>query len=213
MALKRDDPRKYLKPINTAALHAECLLSDASLLARIEKPGGSLPTEAIDVVALTREVVEMLRDTAKETQIEMTDMKSAPSRVAAHRTAVRQVLLNLLSNAVKYNREGGKVRVSFDERNDLMDVSIRDEGCGIRRHELPRIFEKFYRATGSEQVKGAGLGLYIVKLLMEAMGGTITVRSDQGAGSTFTASFKRTDAAVSRPDAQDKEIISSNFKL
>lgn len=213
LALKKDDPRYYLKPINSAALHAECLLSDASLLARLEKAGGSLPTETIDAVALTREVVEMLRDTAKETQIEMADMKSAPSRVAANRTAVRQVLLNLLSNAVKYNRAGGKVRVSFDERNDLMDVSIRDEGCGIRCDELPRIFEKFYRATGSEQVKGAGLGLYIVKLLMEAMGGTITVRSDQGAGSTFMASFKRTDAAASRPDVQDKEIISTNFKL
>ncbi len=211
LALKKNDPGNYLKPINTAALHAECLLNDASLLARLEKRGGFLPTEAIDIVALTKDVVEMLRDTAKKTQIEMADMKSAPPCVAANRTAVRQVLLNLLSNAVKYNGEGGKVWVSFDERNDLMDVAIRDEGCGVRRDELPRIFDKFYRAAGSEKVKGAGLGLYIVKLLMEAMGGKISVKSDKGAGSTFTASFARADVAASRLDAQDKEILSANF--
>ncbi len=191
LALKQDDPRDYLRPIQTAALHAECLLNDASLLARLEKPGGFLPTEAIDIVALTAEVVEMLRDTAKKRNIEIVYRESPPSRVAANRTAARQVLVNLLSNAVKYNREGGKVRISCDERNDLIDVSIQDEGCGVRRDELPRIFEKFYRATGSEQVKGAGLGLYIVKLLMEAIGGTISVRSDQGSGSTFIASFTR----------------------
>ena len=211
LALKKDDPRKYLKPINTAALHAECLLNDASFLARLEKQEGFLPTEAIDIVALTKDVVEMLRDTTKKTQVEIADMKSAPSCVAANRTAVRQVLLNLLSNAVKYNRDDGKVWVSFDEQNDLMGVSIRDEGCGVRRDELPRIFEKFYRAAGSGQVKGAGLGLYIVKLLMEAMGGKITVKSDKGAGSTFTASFAKANAAESRPDAQDKEILSTNF--
>jgi signal transduction histidine kinase len=123
------------------------------------------------------------------------------------------VLLNLLSNAVKYNRDDGKVWISFDEQNDLMGVSIRDEGCGVRRDELPRIFDKFYRAAGSGQVKGAGLGLYIVKLLMEAMGGKITAKSDKDAGSTFIASFAKADAAAIRPDAQDKEILSANFQI
>ncbi len=77
-----------------------------------------------------------------------------------------------------------------------MSVSIKDEGRGIRQDELPRIFEKYYRATGSEQVKGAGLGLYIVNLLMESMGGKITVKSDQGAGSTFTVSFVKAEGVA-----------------
>jgi signal transduction histidine kinase len=189
LALKKGDPRKYLKPINTATAHAVSLLNDASLLTRLEKEGGSLPVEQIDIAEIARDVVDMLRDTARKSQIEVVITKSAPALVRVNGTAARQVLVNLLSNAVKYNREGGKVWISFDERNDLMDVSIKDEGCGVRREELPRIFEKFYRAAGSEQVKGAGLGLYIVKLLMEAMGGKITAKSDQGAGSTFIASF------------------------
>lgn len=194
LALKQEDSRSYLKPISTAAAHAESLLNDASLLTRLEKEGGPLPVEPIDLVPLIKDAVDMARDAAMKKRLEMIVAESAPYRVAANGTAARQVLVNLLSNAVKYNREGGKVRISCCERNDLIDVSIQDEGCGLRRDELPRIFEKFYRATGSEQVKGAGLGLYIVKLLMEAMGGRITARSDHGAGSTFIASFAKTNA-------------------
>ena len=76
----------------------------------------------------------------------------------------------------------------------MLDVSIRDEGNGIDRDEFPRIFDKFYRVAGNEQIKGAGLGLYIVKLLTEAMGGKVTVKSDRYAGSTFTVSLPKANA-------------------
>jgi two-component system sensor histidine kinase/response regulator len=195
LALKKDDPRNCLKPVNAAALHAERLLNDASLLTRLEKTRGSLPGEALDLVALTEDVVEMLRPAAKKRGIEMVVMKNGPSSVMANSTAARQVLVNLLSNALKYNREGGRIWISFDEQGGSLEVSITDEGCGIRRDELPRIFEKFYRAAGSQQLKGSGLGLYIVRRLMEAMGGKVAVASDWGAGSTFIASFAKTNAA------------------
>ena len=196
LALKKDNPRDYLMTISTAAAHAESLLKDVSLLTRFEKEGGSLPLEPIDIVAITKDAVDSARDTAMQKRLEIIVMKSTPALVRANRTAVRQVLVNLLSNAVKYSREGGRVWVSLDELNDRIGVSIKDEGCGVRRDELPKIFEKFYRAAGSEKTKGAGLGLYIVKLLTEAMGGTIAVVSDQGAGSMFTASFIKANAAT-----------------
>ncbi len=196
IALKKDDPRIYLKPINIAAMHAESLLNDASLLSQLEKAGGYLPPESIDLVATAQDVVDMLCDTAKKRRIEIAVMKSTPFLVRANRTAVRQVLLNLLSNAIKYNRDDGRIWIYFDEEEDAPEVSIKDEGNGIGRDELPRIFDKFYRAAGSERVKGAGLGLYIVKLLTEAMGGKVMVKSDQGAGSTFTVSFIKADTAA-----------------
>lgn len=198
IALKKDDPRNYLKPINIAAMHAESLLNDASLLSQLEKAGGYLPVKAIDAVATAQDAVDMLRDMAAKRRIEIALMKSTPLFVSVNRTAVRQVLLNLLSNAIKYNRDDGRIWIYFDEGEDALDVSIKDEGNGIGRDELPRIFDKFYRAAGSERVKGAGLGLYIVKLLTEAMGGKVMVKSDQGAGSTFTVSFIKADTAAPR---------------
>lgn len=196
LALKEDDGHKHLRMINTAAVHAESLLNDTSLLLRLEKEGGSLPVEPLDIVAMAKDVVDMARYTAAKKNVEIVVMKSTPSLVRANRTAVRQALVNLLSNAVKYNREGGRVWVYFDEQDDLITVSIRDEGCGIGCDELPKIFGKYYRAAGSERVKGTGLGLYIVKLFTEAMGGKITVASDQRDGSTFTVSFTKANAAA-----------------
>ncbi len=197
LALKKENPRTYLKPIQTAAALAESLLNDAALLSRLEEAGGSLPAEVIDLGATAREAADLFHQVAKKRRIAFVVMESAgPSPVRANKTAARQVLVNVLSNAVKYSREGGRVWIYFHQRDDLASVSIRDEGNGIGPDDLPRIFEKFYRAPGSERVKGEGLGLYIVKLLTGAMGGTITVKSVPGAGSTFTVSFMKVDAVA-----------------
>lgn len=198
LAQRKNGSNKYLKTINTTASHAESLLDDALLLSRLEKEGGPLPVEALDIVAMVKDAVDMVRDMAAKKRVETIVMTSVQSFVLVNRTAVKQVLVNLLSNAVKYNREGGRVWVCFDELDELITVSVIDEGCGIGCDELPRIFEKYYRAPGSEQVKGAGLGLYIVKLLTEAMEARIAVVTDQGAGSTFTVSFRKAKVAELR---------------
>jgi signal transduction histidine kinase len=196
LALKKDDGHAHLKTIHTAAVHAQSLLNDTSLLARLEKATGSLPTESIDIVALAKEVVEMFRDMTKRKGLEIGEVKNDPLMVRANKTAARQVLVNLFSNAVKYNRERGRIWISFDKVDRRIEVTIKDEGCGIHRDEMSRIFNKFYRAAGSEQVKGAGLGLHIVKLLTESMGGTIIAASEQGAGSAFTVSLLEASATT-----------------
>jgi two-component system sensor histidine kinase/response regulator len=191
IALKKDEnAKKYLKTINTTTVHAENLLNDASLLTRLEKEGFSFPSTPVDLVELTEEVADLFRDEAKSRSIKIIIENTTRFLIKGHRTAVRQVLVNLISNAVKYNREGGKVWISFDDQAPCLRVSLRDEGCGVSRVEITRIFDKFYRAAGSERRKGAGLGLYIVKLLVESMGGKIKVSSEVGAGSIFTVSFQ-----------------------
>jgi len=191
LALKREDTQNYLGRIHTIAKHADSLLNDASLLSRLETAGGSLPMESVDLGALVQEAVDSFRDLANERQIEVALGDKTPSKVLGNASAVRQVLINLLSNAVKFNRDGGKVCIGVQEHMHCVTLSVKDEGHGIPPQEIPRIFDRFYRAPGSEHFKGAGLGLYIAKLLAEAMDGKISVESTPGAGSTFTLSLQK----------------------
>jgi signal transduction histidine kinase len=194
LALRKRDPENYLGRITAVAKHADSLLNDASLLSRLEMRGGSLPMDSVDLGALIEEAVDSFRDLAKQRQIEIAFEEKASSMVQGNASAVRQVLINLLSNAVKFNRDGAKVCIRLREEMAWIHLSVKDEGCGIPPDEMPRIFDRFYRAPGSRQIKGTGLGLYIAKLLVEAMAGKISVESTPGAGSTFTVSLQKQSA-------------------
>ena len=202
LALRKKDPENYLERIAAVAKHADSLLNDASLLSRLETSEGSLPMDSMDIGALIEEVVDSYGDLAKQRQIEIAFTNQTSPKVMGNATAIRQVLINLISNAVKFNREGGTVWIGLKEERQWAHLTVKDEGCGIPPDARSRIFDRFYRATGSEQIKGAGLGLYIAKLLVEAMAGKISVESTFGAGSTFTLSLQKQnpqDAATHRP--------------
>ena len=190
IALRKDDTNKYMKTINNAASHAESLLQDTALISRLENGGERLSIELVDAGTVAGEAADFFLDSAKKRNIEISVRKNTVSFIRGNETAVRQIMINLISNAVKYSREGGKVLVSLDDADGRVEFSVKDRGCGISNEEIDRIFDKFYRASGSEREKGAGLGLYIVRLLTEAMGGEIRVVSTPGRGSTFTVSFQ-----------------------
>ncbi len=196
LALLKDDANKFMRTINTAVAHAESLLKDTSLLSRLENGKEALFIEPVAINLLVNEAVDLLNDTARRANIEIITENSTTSLVLGNRTAIRQIIINLVSNAIKYNRKGGTVGISFDEKNDRVDIAIWDDGDGIAKADIDRIFDKFYRAAGSERVKGAGLGLHIVKLLTDAMGGLVTVTSQPSVGSTFTVSFVKKNSAV-----------------
>ena len=207
IALGKEDTKKYLRTINIAAVHAENLLNDASLLVRLEKEGGSFLLVPVTITVIAEEVVSMFRDVAVQKHVEIGFLNSTASQAMGHRTAVRQVLVNLVSNAIKFSRDNGKVWIQFNETDDWLNISIKDEGCGVPHEELARIFDKFYRAAGSERIKGSGLGLYIVKLLMTTMGGKIMVASDPGQGSTFTVSFPKKNLSSGENNGNDQDPI------
>ncbi len=100
----------------------------------------------------------------------------------------------MISNAIKYNKEGGWAKVRLHEREQEVCAEISDNGLGIPEEHLPRIFDEFYRVDGRRNapVKGSGLGLSIVKKMVEAHGGIISVESRYGEGTTFRISFPRT---------------------
>jgi len=101
---------------------------------------------------------------------------------------LRQVIDNLLSNAIKYSPDGGNILVGGYADDDTVSVFVRDQGVGMTEAQVERAFERFYRADGklSRRTQGTGLGLFLAKSIIDAHGGTISVQSDPGKGSTFT---------------------------
>jgi signal transduction histidine kinase len=104
---------------------------------------------------------------------------------------MRQVIANLLDNAVKYTPAGGRVEVGTSARDGEVLLSVRDTGIGIPREELPRIWERLYRGDKSRSEHGLGLGLSLVKAIVEAHGGRVTVESSRDQGSQFLLHLPR----------------------
>jgi signal transduction histidine kinase len=191
LALRKKDPETYLGKILDLAGHADRLLNDATLLSRLETQERSLALSPVDLGALIEEVVANFGHLAKEKQIGILCEERTSSTVVGNASALIQVLVNLISNAVKFSGAGGKVWIGVTEDLQVTHVTVKDQGCGIAPKDLPRIFDRFYRAAGNEHIKGAGLGLYIAKLLVEAMAGKLSVESAPGAGSAFTVSLQK----------------------
>jgi two-component system phosphate regulon sensor histidine kinase PhoR len=206
LALRKKDPENYLSKIMDIAQHAERLLNDASLLSRLEMQKGSLPIAPVDLGALIQEVAEDFASMAEEKQITLAHRGGTSSKVLGNASALRQVLANLISNAVKFSPAGSTVRIGVNEETPWLHLSVEDEGRGIPDKDIPRIFGRFYRAAGSEQIKGTGLGLYIAKLLVEAMAGRLSVESALGVGSAFTVSLQKY-----RPSQDTSPVASSSF--
>jgi signal transduction histidine kinase len=103
------------------------------------------------------------------------------------RQLMRQVILNLVSNAIKYTPPGGRIQVTMGSRGRSLFWSIRDSGIGISPEARTRLFEKFFRAENAHTVdtEGTGLGLYLVRLIVERLGGTIACESEEGRGTLF----------------------------
>lgn len=114
-----------------------------------------------------------------------------PTEAFVDREMWEKIVLNLLSNAFKHTLEGGEVRVSLSKAGDVIHLCVRDTGIGISAEELPRVFERFYRVRGahSRSHEGTGIGLALVRNLVELHGGTIEAQSQEGVGSCFTVSI------------------------
>ena len=188
---KGDNSNYYFNYVNSSAKHMDSLLNDAFLLSRLENGGGLAPIEKVDLIEQLNLAINTVSANTVSKEIDIHLINDSPCTVNGNAVAIRQVLINLLSNAIKYNRKNGNIWICTNNTSNGVEVSVKDTGYGIPEDELPKIFEKFYRAKGSERTKGTGLGLYIVGLLMDAMNGNVSVKSKEGVGSTFTVSFRK----------------------
>jgi signal transduction histidine kinase len=141
----------------------------------------------VDLSALARRLVTVVQAMAEQHVIELA-CPEEPLLLWGDALRLEQVIQNLLQNAVKYSPAGGHITVEIQDRGDSISLAVADEGIGIPPEALAHLFTRFYRASNIQplSVGGLGLGLYIVRHIVEAHGGTVSVTSELGAGSTFT---------------------------
>ena len=169
------------------------MVSDFLDLARLENADVELVRSTVDQRDLVKEVVEDFDPLAVNKGVTLAvDPRDEPLLVAADRRRLTQVLSNLLSNAIKFSPSSATVSVRFEERGDDIEVQVKDAGPGIDPAALPKLFTRYARALDANHtVSGTGLGLMIVKQLVEAHGGGVRVASEPGVGSTFAFSLPR----------------------
>jgi two-component system phosphate regulon sensor histidine kinase PhoR len=193
-----DDPqtaRDFTLQIEREVDHLAQLVDELLDLSMIESGETKLAIEPIEPRVLVRDVAERIRPVAERRGLTVVAEGSAPSdgpRVAADPARLGQALLNLAHNAVKYSHPGGEVRIGWKAGPTCARFTVADDGIGIPESHRERIFERFYKVDRSRAREGdetpggsAGLGLAIVRHLVEAHGGSVGVDSEEGLGSTF----------------------------
>jgi signal transduction histidine kinase len=158
-------------------------------VSRFEAGGGKLDVRRFSLFAFLDDLETAFQVLALQRGVEFVVRRSAtlPQTVFWDPDRMSEVLGNLLSNAFKFTPRGGEVSLRVDAIDDVVHMQVRDTGAGIAPEQLPRIFDKFYRADNQQaDSEGTGLGLAIAKTIVEAHTGTIAVDSTPGIGTTFT---------------------------
>ncbi|MDC6364183.1 MULTISPECIES: sensor histidine kinase [Flavobacteriaceae] len=187
---------KYLQRANKGVERLIYIVKDLDLITKLEVGELKLDRENFDVIELIQNVFDLLEMKAAQKEITLTfDMEySDPIYVNADREKMQQVISNLLVNSIKYGSPKGTTEVSVENliKNKVI-IRVTDNGEGIPRQHIPRLFERFYRVdqSGSRSEGGSGLGLSIVKHIIEAHGEKIYVESEEGIGSEFSFTMEK----------------------
>lgn len=189
---------KYLKRASKGVERLSYIVKDLDMITKLEVGDLSLKMEVFDIVELVKNVFEMFEMRASKNKITLTfDMDySNPIYVKADKERIQQVLANLIVNSLKYGNLKGTTEVSIENliKNKVI-VRITDNGVGIEKAHLPRLFERFYRVdqSGARSEGGSGLGLSIVKHIIEAHDEKIYVESQFGVGSEFSFTLEKAE--------------------
>ena len=198
-----DEQQSQLGHIRTAGVHLLSLINDSLELSSLETGNLRLHLQAVDLGAIVAQALPLVEPQAAQQQVRLQQSGQSddnPVLVWADPTRVLQVLLNLLSNAVKYNRSPGEVTIRLWSTNTMAGLRVMDTGRGMTPKQISHLFEPFNRlGLESEGIEGTGIGLVIVKALVESMGGTLGVTSQAGRGTTFELSLPRPVVAADAP--------------
>ena len=184
---------RFLAMIESESERLRRLMDQLLVTAQLDGETLVVHCETVDLCALCRSLVDSTGLQLPETFDLSVDIPTAPLDVTADPERLRQAIGNLLENAIKYSPDGGRIEVRVGARDGRAHVEIADSGIGIPPEEQERIFDKFYRLdpTMTRGVGGSGLGLYIIRQVVERMGGEVGVDSELGKGSTFTIALQR----------------------
>lgn len=216
--------RDYLDKIRSSGTILRSLVNDMLVMSRVEGGKYVLKPAPIDLCDVFSDILEPVRQLAADRHLKFEEDASSLKHavVEGDSLSLQKIVLNLLTNAVKFTPPGGRVSLhcglsAAGEGSVKLIIQVRDTGCGISREFLPHVFEPYAQENGSSMdTSGSGMGLSIVKSIVDAMGGTIKAESEVGKGSCFTAELVLPEAgAVSaalpaqavRQDAEDAGIL------
>ena len=194
-----EDPKmrkKYLSRASKGVERLTYILKDLDMITRLEVGDLSLNYETFDIVELVQNVFDLFEMKASKKKITLTFDTDYPNPilVRADKERIQQILANLVVNSIKYGLERGTTEISIENliKNKVI-VRVTDNGEGIEQEHLPRLFERFYRVdkSGSRKEGGSGLGLSIVKHIIEAHNEKIYVESEPGVGSEFSFTLEK----------------------
>ena len=185
----REELTRILRVMERHSDRLELLVEDLLTLAQLESSNPDLQMGMIDLSSFLRELV---RDWEKKLIRKhlniVVDLPTELPPISADRTRMQEALYNLLDNAVKYSRERGEIRLSARQHDREIELAVSDDGIGIAKEDLPRIFERFYRADKArspDKVRGTGLGLAIVKHIAQLHDGRVEADSELEKGTTI----------------------------
>jgi len=186
------DGQRYVRIIQEEVERIDRLVGDLLDLARYEAAGVTLSTEEVAVSELFDRMVARHEQAAREKQVAIeVRLPNEEMTVVADPGRLEQALQNLASNALRHTPEGGRVTVSAEQRADHTWLRVADTGAGIPPEHLPHVFDRFYKADPARSQMGSGLGLSIVKAIVERHGGRVSVRSTPGVETVFEIELPR----------------------
>lgn len=180
-----EEQREYAEISYRNAKRLEMLVGDLLTVSRLDSGRFSMRVEKIEIDTILGQLQEEFRPVAEEKNLSLSIASEPELIVNGDRLRTVQVLSNLISNAIKFSFPGRKVRVEAHRSNGSVIVEVADQGVGIPASELPRLTERFFRASTAGEVQGTGLGLSISKEIVERQGGRLEIESEEEVGSTF----------------------------
>ena len=190
--------RKYLERTEKSIDRLINIVTDLDQISKLESGVLLLAKERFDIVGLAKEIIETTELEANKRAINVSikyyqGNQTLPIMIMADKRYIGQIFVNLLTNSIKYGKYGGSTKISFIDLFDKIMIEVSDDGVGISKEDIPRVFERFFRTdkSRSREQGGTGLGLSIVKHIIEAHKENITLRSQLGKGSTFSFTLSK----------------------
>jgi signal transduction histidine kinase len=209
-----EQPRQSARTIETAARRMNRLIRDLLEVTRSEAGALSLETAPVPVNALVRDVLSAHESQAAESSVRLNAETAEDAQVRADRDRLLQIFENLVGNAMRFTPSGGTITVGASKRDREVLFWVKDSGEGISAEDLPHVFERFWSGRKKKSGSGAGLGLLIVKALVESHGGRVWVESTPGHGSCFyfTIPTMQQSGGAQRPPTRRRTIPGSMMR-
>jgi PAS domain S-box-containing protein len=200
--------RELIQDLHGQADRMERLIGDILAVSRIDSGRVSVDFSRVDVAPVVKHVCEEVRPMLKGRTLSCRVSDELPP-VFGEARKLHQILVNLLTNAIKYSEPGTRIKLSVRGEQSVVRFEVSDQGVGIRKEHLPRLFEKFYRADDPavRRASGTGLGLYIVRNLVTMLGGQVQVRSEHGKGSVFIVTVPRAETTSAGAARQRRRVL------